>query len=80
VRRRPVTRARLLARLQLRADRPRRPRAITKVIAGEDEEVVEQLAAIYGAVTNGGMFRAASIKGGKVIENAQRGSPKFNKE
>jgi UDP-N-acetyl-D-galactosamine dehydrogenase len=48
---------------------------ITKVIAGEDEEVVEQLAAIYGAVTSGGVFRAASIKaaeGAKVIENAQR--------
>src|SRR5262249_31711831 len=35
---------------------------ITKVIAGEDEEVVEQLAAIYGAITSGGVFRAASIK------------------
>jgi len=48
---------------------------ITKVIAGEDQEVVEQLAAIYGAVTTGGVFRAASIKaaeGAKVIENAQR--------
>jgi UDP-N-acetyl-D-galactosamine dehydrogenase len=48
---------------------------ITKVIAGEDAEVVEQLATIYGAVTSGGVFRAASIKaaeGAKVIENAQR--------
>ena len=48
---------------------------ITKVIAGEDEEVVEQLAAIYGAVTSGGVFRAASIKAAeaaKAIENAQR--------
>jgi UDP-N-acetyl-D-galactosamine dehydrogenase len=48
---------------------------ITKVIAGEDEEVVEQLAQIYGAVTNGGVFRAASIKtaeAAKAIENAQR--------
>ncbi|MFL6859893.1 MAG: nucleotide sugar dehydrogenase [Sphingomicrobium sp.] len=48
---------------------------ITKVIAGEDSEVVEQLAAIYGAVTSGGVFRAASIKAGeaaKAIENAQR--------
>ena len=48
---------------------------ITKVIAGEDEEVVEQLAAIYGAVTSGGVFRAASIKtaeAAKSIENAQR--------
>jgi len=48
---------------------------ITKVIAGEDEEVVEQLARLYGAVTSGGVFRAASIKAAeaaKAIENAQR--------
>ena len=48
---------------------------ITKVVAGEDPEVVEQLAAIYGAVTSGGVFRAASIKAAeaaKAIENAQR--------
>ncbi len=48
---------------------------ITKVIAGEDAEVVEQLAQIYGAVTGGDVFRAASIKvaeAAKAIENAQR--------
>jgi UDP-N-acetyl-D-galactosamine dehydrogenase len=48
---------------------------ITKVVAGEDDEVVEQLAAIYGAITGGGVFRAASIKAAeaaKAIENAQR--------
>ncbi|MEO6225484.1 MAG: nucleotide sugar dehydrogenase [Sphingomicrobium sp.] len=48
---------------------------IIKVIAGEDAEVVEQLAGIYGAVTAGGVFRAASIKAAeaaKAIENAQR--------
>jgi len=48
---------------------------ITKVIAGEDPEVLEQLARIYGAVTRGGVFRAASIKvaeAAKAIENAQR--------
>jgi UDP-N-acetyl-D-galactosamine dehydrogenase len=48
---------------------------ITKVIAGEDDEVVEQLAQIYGAITSGGVFRAASIKAAeaaKAIENAQR--------
>ena len=48
---------------------------IVKVIAGEDEEVLEQLARIYGAVTTAGVFRAASIKAAeaaKVIENAQR--------
>jgi UDP-N-acetyl-D-galactosamine dehydrogenase len=48
---------------------------ITKVIAGEDEEVLDQLAVVYGAVTSGGVFRAASIKAAeaaKAIENAQR--------
>ena len=30
---------------------------IVKVIAGEDEEVVEQLARVYGAVTSAGVFR-----------------------
>src|SRR5687768_13788433 len=48
---------------------------IVKVIAGEDEEVVEQLARVYGSVTSAGVFRAASIKAAeaaKVIENAQR--------
>lgn len=48
---------------------------IVKVVAGEDEEVLEQLAAIYGSITSAGVFRAASIKAAeaaKAIENAQR--------
>jgi len=48
---------------------------ITKVVAGENPEVLDKLCAIYGAVTTGGTFRAASIKvaeAAKVIENAQR--------
>ena len=48
---------------------------IVKVVAGEDSEVLDQLAALYGAVTEAGVFRAASIKAAeaaKVIENAQR--------
>jgi len=48
---------------------------IPKVIAGEDQEVVERLAQVYGAMTSGGVFRAASIKAAeaaKAIENAQR--------
>jgi len=56
-------------------DREHRIDRITKVIAGEDQEVVEQLASIYGAITAGGVFRAASIKAAeaaKAIENAQR--------
>jgi len=56
-------------------DREHRIDKITKVIAGEDDDVVEQLAEIYGAITSGGVFRAASIKAAeaaKAIENAQR--------
>jgi UDP-N-acetyl-D-galactosamine dehydrogenase len=56
-------------------DREHRIEVITKVVAGEDEEVLEKLASIYGAITSGGVFRAASIKtaeAAKVIENAQR--------
>jgi UDP-N-acetyl-D-glucosamine/UDP-N-acetyl-D-galactosamine dehydrogenase len=48
---------------------------ITKVVAGQTPEVLETLAGLYGAVTTGGVFRAASIKvaeAAKVIENAQR--------
>jgi UDP-N-acetyl-D-glucosamine/UDP-N-acetyl-D-galactosamine dehydrogenase len=48
---------------------------ITKVIAGDTPEITEKLAEIYGKVTSGGVFRAASIKAAeaaKVIENAQR--------
>jgi UDP-N-acetyl-D-galactosamine dehydrogenase len=56
-------------------DREHSINKITKVIAGEDDEVVEQLAGIYGSITSGGVFRAASIKAAeaaKAIENAQR--------
>ncbi|MEA3050841.1 MAG: UDP-N-acetyl-D-glucosamine/UDP-N-acetyl-D-galactosamine dehydrogenase [Sphingomonadales bacterium] len=48
---------------------------IVKVVAGENAAVTERLAAVYGAVTGAGTFRAASIKAAeaaKVIENAQR--------
>jgi UDP-N-acetyl-D-galactosamine dehydrogenase len=48
---------------------------IQKVIAGENAAVTERLARVYGSVTTGGVFRAASIKtaeAAKVIENAQR--------
>ena len=48
---------------------------IAKIVAGEDCEVVDQLAQIYNNVTRGGVFRAASIKAAeaaKAIENAQR--------
>lgn len=48
---------------------------IVKVVAGETPEVLDRLSEIYGKVTTGGVFRAASIKAAeaaKVIENAQR--------
>ncbi|MDA5193392.1 nucleotide sugar dehydrogenase [Govanella unica] len=48
---------------------------ITKVIAGQTPAVTETLAGLYGAVTTGGVFRAANIRAAeaaKVIENAQR--------
>jgi len=56
-------------------DHVHRVESIVKVVAGEDAEVLEQLANLYGAMTKGGVFRAASIKtaeAAKVIENAQR--------
>jgi UDP-N-acetyl-D-galactosamine dehydrogenase len=48
---------------------------ITKVVAGQTPEVSRLLGQVYGSVTTGGVFMAASIKvaeAAKVIENAQR--------
>jgi len=48
---------------------------IAKVVAGQTPAVTARLARIYGAVTSGGVFQAASIRvaeAAKVIENAQR--------
>lgn len=48
---------------------------ITKVVSGQTPDVLDKVAALYEAVTSGGVFRAASIKAAeaaKVIENAQR--------
>ncbi len=48
---------------------------ITKVVSGQTPEVAEKLCDMYGAVTSGGVFRAANIRtaeAAKVIENAQR--------
>ena len=45
------------------------------MVSGQTPEVLERVAALYGAITSGGVFRAASIKAAeaaKVIENAQR--------
>jgi len=56
-------------------DRTHTVERIIKVVAGENEAVTDRLASIYGAVTEAGVFRAASIRtaeAAKVIENAQR--------
>jgi UDP-N-acetyl-D-galactosamine dehydrogenase len=48
---------------------------IAKVVAGQNPAVTDLLARIYGGVTSGGVFAAASIRvaeASKVIENAQR--------
>jgi len=48
---------------------------ITKVVAGQTPEIAARLAEIYGRITSGGTFVAASIRtaeAAKAIENAQR--------
>ncbi len=48
---------------------------ITKVVSGDTPETLATVAALYGKVTTGGVFEAASIRAAeaaKVIENAQR--------
>lgn len=56
-------------------DRTHTVERITKVVAGQTPAVTERLATIYGAITEGGVFRARDIRtaeAAKVIENAQR--------
>jgi UDP-N-acetyl-D-galactosamine dehydrogenase len=48
---------------------------IVKVVAGDDAETTEKVAALYGMVVDAGVVRASSIKvaeAAKVIENTQR--------
>ncbi len=48
---------------------------IKKVVAGQDQESLDQIADVYGSVVEAGVFRAQSIKvaeAAKVIENTQR--------
>lgn len=48
---------------------------ITKVVSGQTPETLDRVAHLYGQITSGGVFRAASIKAAeaaKVIENSQR--------
>jgi len=56
-------------------DREHTIERITKVVAGQTADVTNRLAEVYGAITTGGTFKAASIKSAeaaKVIENSQR--------
>ncbi|MCL6699479.1 nucleotide sugar dehydrogenase [Sphingomonas sp. NSE70-1] len=48
---------------------------IVKVVAGQDEQTLQRLVAVYGAVVEAGIHQAPSIKvaeAAKVIENTQR--------
>jgi len=56
-------------------DREHTIERITKVVSGQTPEVLDRVAALYGSITSGGVFRASSIRAAeaaKVIENAQR--------
>jgi UDP-N-acetyl-D-galactosamine dehydrogenase len=56
-------------------DKVHRFETIKKVIAGQDGATLDVIAAVYGSVVTGGLYRAPSIKvaeAAKVIENAQR--------
>lgn len=48
---------------------------VVKIVAGQDEETLEELAQVYGAIIQAGVYRAPSIvvaEAAKVIENSQR--------
>ncbi|HEX2802790.1 MAG TPA: nucleotide sugar dehydrogenase [Sphingomicrobium sp.] len=56
-------------------DKERPLHKITKIVAAQDEETLERIAAVYGAVIDAGIHRASCIKvaeAAKVIENTQR--------
>jgi UDP-N-acetyl-D-galactosamine dehydrogenase len=56
-------------------DRVHRLETITKVVAGEDDETLERVAAVYGKIVTAGLHRASSLEvaeAAKVIENTQR--------
>ena len=56
-------------------DREHRLETITKIVAGEDEETLERIAAVYERIVDAGIHRAPSIEvaeAAKVIENTQR--------
>jgi UDP-N-acetyl-D-galactosamine dehydrogenase len=48
---------------------------VVKIVAGQDEQTTEQLAAVYGLVVKAGVYKAPTIRtaeAAKVIENVQR--------
>jgi UDP-N-acetyl-D-glucosamine/UDP-N-acetyl-D-galactosamine dehydrogenase len=56
-------------------DREHRLESIVKIVAGEDRETLDRVAAVYGRIVKAGLHRAASIEiaeAAKVIENTQR--------
>ena len=56
-------------------DKERPIEKIVKIVAGQDEETLERIACVYGAIIDAGIHRASSIKvaeAAKVIENTQR--------
>src|ERR1700741_4581001 len=56
-------------------DQQHRLETIVKIVAGEDPETLERVAAVYGLGIEAGLYRASSIEvaeAAKVIENTQR--------
>ncbi len=56
-------------------DKEHRLETIVKIVAGEDAETLERIAAVYGLIIEAGLYRASSIEvaeAAKVIENTQR--------
>ncbi len=56
-------------------DKVHRVTMIRKIVSGCDNETLEEIAKIYGAIVKAGVYKAESIKvaeAAKVIENAQR--------
>jgi UDP-N-acetyl-D-galactosamine dehydrogenase len=56
-------------------DKEHRLETIVKVVAGQDDEALDRVAAVYGKIVGAGIHRASSIEvaeAAKVIENTQR--------
>src|SRR6201993_3088760 len=56
-------------------DKQHRLETIVKVVAGEDDETFDRVAAVFAAIVGAGLYRASSIEvaeAAKVIENTQR--------